>query len=120
MALSSKLLRVSYFSRAIFSSATLPRRAYCMGSTEAPFLLTPQDLKEASLSTGSKVVTLDASWHMPNSPRRSRDEFAQRRLSNARFLDLDEVASPHELGLKHMMPSAKDFTKACGKCNDLL
>ena len=86
-----------------------------MGRNEAPFLLTPQELKEATSSTSSKVIALDASWYMPNSPRRPKEEFIQKRLPNARFLDLDEVASPNELGLKHMMPSPHLFAKACGK-----
>ncbi|KAI5119931.1 hypothetical protein M0805_000896 [Coniferiporia weirii] len=82
-------------------------------SRQAPFLLTPRELKDAAASGHAKVVALDASWHMPNSPRHARDEFAQRRLPGARFLDLDDVASAHELGLKHMMPDAAQFARAC-------
>ena len=37
-----------------------------------------------------------------------------RRIPGAQFLDLDEVASPNELGLKHMMPSPEQFKEACG------
>lgn len=51
---------------------------------------------------------------MPNSPRRPFQEFREKRIPGARFLDLDEVASPHGLGLKHMMPSERVFADACG------
>lgn len=84
----------------------------------APFLLAPKELQSAIAVSGAqkKVVALDASWHMPNSPRRAREEWTSKRLPGSRFLDLDELASPHELGLKHMMPGAEQFAKACGEC----
>jgi thiosulfate/3-mercaptopyruvate sulfurtransferase len=81
-------------------------------STTAPLLLTPKDLSGSQERTR---VFLDASWHMPNSPRKARDEYLKRRLPGARFLDLDEVASEHELGLKHMMPSGETFARVCGE-----
>jgi len=56
---------------------------------------------------------IDVSWHMPNSPRDARKEFLERRIPNARFLDLDEVASPSEMGLKHMMPPGEVFAGYC-------
>lgn len=85
------------------------------------FLLAPHELQSAITASGAqKVVALDASWHMPNSPRRAREEWASKRLPGSRFLDLDELASPHELGLKHMMPGAEQFAKACGECWYLL
>lgn len=76
-----------------------------------PLVVSPRQLFD--LPSGS-VTLLDASWHMPNSPRRAKEEFLSKRLPDAKFLDLDEVASPHELGLKHMMPSEKTFAEACG------
>ncbi|KAI9572661.1 Rhodanese-like domain-containing protein [Boletus coccyginus] len=81
--------------------------------TAAPYLLSPSNLRDA-ISSGS-VSVLDASWFMPNSPRRPLQEFQAKRIPGARFLDLDEVASPHELGLKHMMPSERLFADACDK-----
>ncbi|KAF7306714.1 hypothetical protein MIND_00463100 [Mycena indigotica] len=61
------------------------------------------------------AVVLDCTWFMPNSPRVARAEFNAKRIVGSRFLDLDEVASPHELGLKHMMPSPQHFAQACGE-----
>jgi thiosulfate/3-mercaptopyruvate sulfurtransferase len=80
-----------------------------------PYVLSPVQLKEM-LSTDSKndVALLDVSWHMPNSSRNAEKEYAERHIETARRLDLDEVASPHELGLKHMMPTPETFAKACG------
>lgn len=61
------------------------------------------------------AIFVDASWHMPNSPRKAREEFLKKRLPQARFLDLDEVAKEHELGLKHMIPDPEVFAKFCGE-----
>ena len=61
---------------------------------------------------------MDASWHMPNSPRKAREEFLKKRLPQARFLDLDEVAKEHDLGLKHMIPDPEVFAKFCGEHPD--
>lgn len=81
-------------------------------TTTVPYLLSPSNLRDV-VSSGS-VAVLDASWFMPNSPRRPFQEFQAKRIPGAQFLDLDEVASSHELGLKHMMPSERLFADACG------
>jgi len=80
-------------------------------TTAVPYLLSPANLRD-QVSTGN-VSILDASWFMPNSPRRPLQEFQEKRIPGAHFLDLDEVASPHDLGLKHMMPSERVFADAC-------
>lgn len=74
----------------------------------APLLLNPSNVTK-------DAIFVDASWHMPNSPRKAREEFLKKRLPQARFLDLDEVAKGHELGLKHMIPDPDVFAKFCGK-----
>lgn len=79
----------------------------------APLLVSPAELRSLG---ESKVRVLDASWHMPGSPRKGNDEFINKRIPGAQFLDLDVVASEHELGLKHMMPSGSVFADACGMC----
>jgi thiosulfate/3-mercaptopyruvate sulfurtransferase len=83
-------------------------------SSKAPFLVTPKTLQDLR-SSGSSVDILDASWFMPNSPRDASKEFTEKRIPGARYLDLDGVAAPNELGLKHMMPSAQVFSDALGK-----
>lgn len=90
-----------------------------------PLLLSPSQLQQLLLSESptdsatKQVSILDSSWFMPNSPRKANEEFQEKRIPGAQFLDLDEVSSPHELGLKHMIPSERHFTDACGMTNCL-
>jgi len=81
-------------------------------SSKAPLLISPKKLHE--LKSSSNLSLLDASWHMPNSPRNAQAEFLAKRIPGARYLDLDKVASPNELGLKHMTPSDQTFASALG------
>ena len=74
----------------------------------APLLVNPSNVTKDS-------IFVDASWHMPNSPRKAREEFLKKRLPQARLLDLDEVAKEHNLGLKHMIPDPEVFAKFCGE-----
>ena len=83
-----------------------------------PLVLSPQQLNDLRADTG--VAILDASWFMPGSPRKPKEEFSNKRIHGAYYLDLDKVASPHELGLKHMMPTSDVFAKACGTFIHLL
>lgn len=101
-------------SRIVAARAPFKRSWSSAFATMAPYLLSPSQLRE-SLSSGQGVSVLDASWFMPNSPRKPYEEFKKKRIPGAQFLDLDEVASSHELGLKHMMPSEKVFAEACGQ-----
>ncbi|KAI9460256.1 Rhodanese-like domain-containing protein [Lactarius psammicola] len=81
-------------------------------SIKAPLLVSPRALQELRSSTNADVKILDASWSMPNVPRNPSKEFVEKHIPGARYLDLDEVATPSELGLKHMMPSAQVFSEA--------
>jgi len=83
-------------------------------SLAAPLLVTPTHVDQ--LRRQKKISFLDASWFMPNSPRNPSQEFISKRIPGAHFLDLDQVASQHPLGLKHMMPNEQAFAKACGMC----
>ena len=80
----------------------------------APLLVTPTYVDQ--FRRQKKISILDASWFMPNSPRNPFQEFISKRIPGAQFLDLDQVASQHPLGLKHMMPSEVAFAQACGMC----
>jgi thiosulfate/3-mercaptopyruvate sulfurtransferase len=83
-------------------------------SIKAPLLVSPIALQELRSSTSADVKILDASWFMPNVPRNPSKEFVEKHIPGARYLDLDEVATPSELGLKHMMPSSEVFSEALG------
>ncbi|KAI0728635.1 Rhodanese-like protein [Fomitopsis betulina] len=107
------LTRALLSPRTSFRSLAGSARSLSSGSVfgdACPLTLTPSQLR--ALEPGS-VSILDASWHMPNSPRKARHEWLQMRIPGSRFLDLDEVASQHTLGLKHMMPSPEVFAQAC-------
>jgi thiosulfate/3-mercaptopyruvate sulfurtransferase len=83
--------------------------------SNTPLLLSPTELNALlDGASGKSVKLLDATWFMPNVQRDARKEFQQKRIPNAHFWDLDEIASPSEMGLKHMMPDAHQFRKACG------
>jgi thiosulfate/3-mercaptopyruvate sulfurtransferase len=83
-------------------------------SSKAPLLVTPKALQNLRSLRSADVNILDASWFMPNSPRNASKEFVERHIPGAGYLDLDGVAAPNELGLKHMMPSAQVFSDALG------
>ncbi|KAJ7225751.1 Rhodanese-like domain-containing protein [Mycena pura] len=72
-------------------------------------LVSPARLQQL-LRSQTKAAVLDSTWFMPNSPRIAKAEFKAKRIPGSKFLDLDEVASPHDLGLKHMMPSQQVFS----------
>ncbi|KAF9073749.1 Rhodanese-like domain-containing protein [Rhodocollybia butyracea] len=79
---------------------------------DTPLIISPSQLYQG-FNENQDVAILDSTWFMPNSPRKAYDEFQKKRIPGARFLDLDRVASTHELGLKHMMPSDVLFKTAC-------
>ena len=84
-------------------------------SSITPLLLSPKQVDDLTKSS-TPVTVLDSTWFMPNSPRNAKAEYLSKRIPGSQFLDLDEVASPHDLGLKHMMPDSKTFALACGMC----
>ncbi|RPD81783.1 thiosulfate sulfurtransferase [Lentinus tigrinus ALCF2SS1-7] len=88
-----------------------------MFGDNCPLVVTPAQLHnfKASEPSSSDLVILDASWHMPNSPRKADAEYLASHIPSARFLDIDRVASPHPLSLPHMMPDPETFVDACSK-----
>lgn len=54
------------------------------------------------------------SLKVPGSPVSGAENYAKERIPSARFFDLDAIASPHPLGLKHMLPTPELFaTSVC-------
>lgn len=94
------------------SVSTHLRRLMSSVSSSAPLIISAREA--FNLTQDTKVSFLDASWFMPNSPRKPQEEFLLRHLPEAKFLDLDKVSAPHDLGLKHMMPQERTFATACG------
>ncbi|KAI0824129.1 Rhodanese-like protein [Trametes gibbosa] len=107
------------FARCNLAFATkFARRFYTTNfGDHCPLVITPAQLQElrANDRNGSDLVVLDASWHMPNSPRKGAEEFLRVHLPSARFIDVDEVASSHPLALPHMLPDPTTFANACAR-----
>ena len=91
-----------------------PRSSRKISSSAAPLLVTPGQVNELTQSNSTSVSIIDSTWFMPNAPRNAREEFLAKRIPGAQYLDLDQVASPNQLGLKHMMPTPQTFATACG------
>jgi hypothetical protein len=109
---SKAMIKVVLPNRCRFSTRSflniLPSARLFSSQNVAPLIVSPSN-------TTKGRVFVDASWHMPNSPRKAREEFSEKRLPQARFLDLNQVAKGHELGLKHMIPDPEMFVKFCGE-----
>lgn len=104
--------------RSLSLTRNLGLRSYAtMFGDNCPLVITPAQLHDlkAKHPDGRELVVLDASWHMPNSPRKGAEEFPRVHLPSARFLDIDAVATPHPLSVPHMMPDPATFASACCK-----
>jgi 3-mercaptopyruvate sulfurtransferase SseA len=106
---------VALFNR--FVALSFQLRTFMSTATSAPLLVAPSWLHQLKRDAkpDTKLTILDATWVMPDSPRVPSGEYISKRIPGARFIGLDEVASPHELGLKHMIPSERTFADACGE-----
>lgn len=71
-------------------------------------IIEPEDV----VSRFSRVKLVDASWAFPGSFIPPRVIYEQKRIGNAVFFDIDEVAAAAVDGLPHMLPSASEFEKA--------
>jgi thiosulfate/3-mercaptopyruvate sulfurtransferase len=56
---------------------------------------------------------VDATWFMPDDPRRGIDEFRKGHIPGAVFFDIDAIAD-HATPLPHMLPKPEAFAKAAG------
>lgn len=64
---------------------------------------------------GAKVVPLDATWYMPNSPHNGRKQFLEeQRIKGAAFFDLDKVALP-DSKYPHMLPPQSVYIQEMSK-----
>ncbi len=60
------------------------------------------------------VAVIDASWHLPNTGRSAKKEFAQGRIPGALFFDIDEICDT-ETKLPHMLPGPEKFSSRMRK-----
>lgn len=57
------------------------------------------------------LAIVDASWFMPASGRKAREEYLDAHIPGARFLDIDAL-SDRTNPAPHMLPAAEDFARA--------
>lgn len=76
-------------------------------STSDPQLLVSTDWLAAHLGAPDLRI-LDASWHMPDSGRDAKAEFARAHIPGARFFDIDAI-SDDQSNLPHMAPPVEKF-----------
>jgi thiosulfate/3-mercaptopyruvate sulfurtransferase len=57
------------------------------------------------------VVVVDASWHLPDTNRDARADFAKRHIPGARFFDIAALAD-RSASSPHMLPPADEFAAA--------
>lgn len=74
-------------------------------------IIEPEDV----VSRAGRIRLVDASWAFPGSFVPPRVIYEQKRIGNAVFFDIDEVAAAAD-GLPHMLPSAAEFEKAVSLC----
>ncbi|KAI0639189.1 Rhodanese-like protein [Trametes polyzona] len=109
------MLARSFARRTLSATRNLCFRSYAtMFGDHCPLVITPAQL-HGMKDKQSDLVVLDASWHMPNSPRKGAEEYPRVHLPGARFIDVDEVATPHPFQLPHMMPDSTTFANACAR-----
>ncbi|MBX7482418.1 sulfurtransferase [Qipengyuania qiaonensis] len=60
------------------------------------------------------LVVLDATMHLPDSPRKSAAEFAEAHIPRARFLDLASFVDPAS-DIPKALPTAEQFAKRLGQ-----
>lgn len=91
------------------------RRSIAVGAMDpkTPHVVSADEAKRIFNNSPESTKLLDTTWFMPAVPRDPKLEFSKRRLLNAQFWDLDEIASSHPLALKHMLPSGSQFQNAC-------
>ncbi|MES1198625.1 MAG: 3-mercaptopyruvate sulfurtransferase [Pseudomonadota bacterium] len=60
------------------------------------------------------IRVIDATWFMPNDPRKARALYEERRIPGAVFFDIDEIADTDST-LPHMLPSPEKFASRMRK-----
>ncbi|TID28776.1 hypothetical protein CANINC_002295 [Pichia inconspicua] len=83
-------------------------------------LIAPASVNSFYDANKNKIVSVDATWYMPDVPMNGFNEFQKRRLKDAVFFDIEKIKD-HESDFPHMLPSQRFFEKEVsrlGICND--
>ncbi|KAF0269269.1 hypothetical protein FOG48_01719 [Hanseniaspora uvarum] len=75
-------------------------------------IISPKDFIQLTKTTSkSRIITVDASWHMPNTNRSGLKEYKEGpRLPNSIFFDIDDVKDDQS-SFPHMLPTVSIFNK---------
>ncbi|XBW37442.1 hypothetical protein QEN19_003023 [Hanseniaspora menglaensis] len=74
-------------------------------------LISPNEYTSLLKSSTARIVSVDASWHMPNTGRSgSKEYFEGPRLPNSIFFDIDDVKDENS-EFPHMLPTLSIFNK---------
>ncbi len=68
----------------------------------------------ASHLNNETIVTLDATFFLPQQKRNAVQEFAKQHIPGARFFDVDQIADQNTT-LPHMLPTKEQFSAAVGR-----
>ena len=65
------------------------------------------------LGCGDRINILDCSWHLPNTGRDAKAEYAEKHIPGALFFDIEECSDKSNV-MPHMLPDVKTFEKYVG------
>ncbi|KAI9227040.1 MAG: mercaptopyruvate sulfurtransferase [Piptocephalis tieghemiana] len=87
-----------------------------MSNHQTERLIQPEDLQVLLESSSKHTLpkVLDASWHMPATGRRPKEEFLQGHIPGAQFFDIDLLSDPSS-PYPHMLPSPETFSVSMGQ-----
>jgi len=66
------------------------------------------------LGCGDRITILDCSWHLPNTGRDAKAEYAEKHIPGALFFDIEECSDKSSV-MPHMLPSARTFENYVGR-----
>ncbi len=84
------------------SPTSAPRKGLISADTLHAYLAQGQD------DDGHPLCVLDATFHIPPSPRQAETEYGEQHLPGALFFDINAIADP-DSPYAHTVPSAQDF-----------
>lgn len=73
-------------------------------------LIAPASIAKFYDAHKDDVVSVDATWYMPNVPMNGFNEYQKRRIQDAVFFDIEKIKD-HDSDYPHMLPTKKSFEK---------
>ncbi|KAI5959135.1 uncharacterized protein KGF55_005478 [Candida pseudojiufengensis] len=76
-------------------------------------IIKPSSLKSlisSNSKTKQRIIPIDSTWYMPNTPKNAFEEYKQQHLPNAKFFDLDKYV--RDSAYPHMLPTQTIINQA--------